>query len=361
MKKFSLVLLALFCFQAQAIRTLSFDERKLETEFDRLALQEKWTFATDVTAVGNPEYGKGYLGPSLDLPFVDFDPSVDVYSVDLRDKTKFKAIRNQGSCGSCVVFAVNGAWTITMQLRNLVFPDLSEGHLMNCGGNGGQCNGDYGDRVSERLDKLQTLFPLSVYPYVTSSGSCKEKNYSGPRYGKISEFKNVGTSVRELGAALNAGYAVAGGVAADRYYQAYRGGVYNPQSSSMSVNHYTVLIGLDCETSVDASGKCKFDGNGNLPAGVGKFITRNSWGGGWGQGGYMVSKITDSRGRRINAMYYGRGNAQIYETGIPITPPSPVTFKMKGSSDLEVTVRPSVFDAEQIKSGLIQAGFTSGD
>jgi len=75
----------------------------------------------------------------------------------------------------------------------------------------------------------------------------------------------------------------------------------------------------------------------------------------------MVSKITDSRGRRINAMYYGRGNAQIYETGIPITPPSPVTFKMKGSSDLEVTVRPSVFDAEQIKSGLIQAGFISGD
>jgi len=238
MKKFSLVLLALFCFQAQAIRTLSFDERKLETEFDRLALQEKWTFATDVTAVGNPEYGKGYLGPSLDLPFVDFDPSVDVYSVDLRDKTKFKVIRNQGSCGSCVVFAVNGAWTITMQLRNLVFPDLSEGHLMNCGGNGGQCNGDYGDRVSERLDKLQTLFPLSVYPYVTSSGSCKESRYSGPRYGKISEFKNVGTSVRELGAALNSGYAVAGGVAADRYYQAYRGGVYNPQNSSSSVNRF---------------------------------------------------------------------------------------------------------------------------
>jgi C1A family cysteine protease len=45
-----------------------------------------------------------------------------------------------------------------------------------------------------------------------------------------------------------------------------------------------------------------FDADGNLPAGVGTWIVRNSWSTMWGDRGYITTKATDKKGNRCNSI-----------------------------------------------------------
>ena len=68
----------------------------------------------------------------------------------------------------------------------------------------------------------------------------------------------------------------------------YSGGIYNGNGSG--INHMIDMVGYDCETSVDASGNCKFDSNGEPANGDGFLIVQNNWGTSWGEQGYMRTR-----------------------------------------------------------------------
>jgi hypothetical protein len=315
------MLLATVAFGEEALTLQQF---KAETEFKAAAVSEGWTHEWDVTQVGR--HSTGYIPSPHPKPGIAFRADGPMKGKDLTDFGKpLTRILNQGNCGSCVVFSIIANFMDTMKLRNMSFPELSPQHLMNCG-TGYQCNGAYGEGIAGDLVKLKTLHAETDYRYTQSSGRCQAK--SAPRYGKIESYETIDGSVRSILAAIHKGHAVSVGVAADSRWSSYKSGRYNG-CGSMGTNHYVVIQGVDCETSVDADGFCKFDAKGNLPPGVGVFNIRNSWGTNWGSQGYMTSAITDKSGRRCNNIAGGDGNAQILDVGVPMPPVEPVKFTIE--------------------------------
>jgi hypothetical protein len=326
----------------------TYEQFQLEKQFDEESKSKHWSFSFDVTQVGKHPLGykapKGHLSENAE----QLGEGEDLKPFDIADfGVSLTPVMNQRSCGSCVVFSIIANFMDALKLRGIEHPPLSPQHLMNCG-TGGQCNGAYGQQIASDLVTLGTLHAESTYPYTATSGRCQQKD--GERFGQIAAYKTIDGSVRSILAALHNGQPVSVGVAVDSRWSSYRSGLYNG-CSSMSTNHYVVIQGVDCGTSVDGDGNCVFDAKGNLPPGVGTFNIRNSWGTGWGDGGYMVSQITDKSGRRCNNIAGGTGNAQILDIGVPMPPREPVTFTVENADVvLTVTVEPDAgFSPEEAK------------
>jgi hypothetical protein len=279
------------------------------------------------------EWGLGYK-PKLfaDLPTIKLSAPGDTYPgrFDLEMfPHEHTPTMNQGPCGSCVYFSYTYNYEESLRLRGIKIPSLSQQHLMNCSGEGSQCNGAYGEDVGRGLVKLKTLHALADYPYTAKTASCK--SVSGQRHGQIVAYKNLESVDREIIAAINLGMPASVGVAAGGSWGGYAGGVYNA-CNSMGVNHYVVIVGYDCETSVDANGKCVFDAQGNVANGMGTWLIQNSWGNGFGVQGRITQKIRKN-GKRCNAVAMP-GDIQVLDIGIPMPDGKPVPFEMKSSSVL---------------------------
>lgn len=276
------------------------------------------------------EWGLGYVRKPFsgklasvfgaDLPMKSF--SLDMFP---HEQTQ---TMNQGGCGSCVIFSFAYNFEESLRLRGIKIPSLSQQHLMSCG-SGGQCSGAYGEEIAADLVRLGKLHTLADYPYTASNGSCKTK--PGELYGQIASYLSIDPSVKNILASIHNGQPVSVGIAANGSFGGYSGGIYNSCNSS-SVNHYVVVIGVDCETSVDINGYCKFDANGNLPNGIGTFQVQNSWGNSYGVKGRITMKITDKSGHRCNAIASQKGDAQVLDIGVPMPEDKPVNYSIENKA-----------------------------
>lgn len=339
-----------------AVKPLTAEEQKLEQEYLQKSEKDGWTFDFDVRHVGKhalglkkpqiENMGSGTCAkPNRDLKLTS--KKLSDFGIEL------PPTKDQGSCGSCVYFAITWAFEATNWLYGNPTPILSPRHLMNCSGEGYQCNGAWGESVSEGLVELGGLVEESAYPYRPVSGSCNVPD-DAPKYGRIESRTMIEPTPQAILEAIHNRQAVAITVAANGTWSSYRSGVYNACSQG-TTNHEIVLTGVDCETAVNADGTCKFDDKGNLPPGVGTYEIQNSWGEDWGTGGRMVTKITDKSGRKCNRV---AEEALVLNTGIPIPPEGPVEFDLSASdTKLHVIVQPGELKAETVKSSLIAAGF----
>ena len=191
-------------------------------------------------------------------------------------------VRDQGSCGSCWAFGTVGPLEAQLKWKDGVFKDLSEQYLVSCNTDGWSCDGgrwahDY------HLSKIppgepdagavyEGDFPY-VAPTVTPNVPC---NPPHPHHEKIVSWRYVGpeygipstTAIKE--AIYNYG-PVAAAVCAETRFSNYTGGIF-AQGDSCSgyygnINHAIILVGWDDS--------------------LGIWHLRNSWGPGWGEGGYM--------------------------------------------------------------------------
>ena len=174
------------------------------------------------------------------------------------------SVRNQLTCGSCVAFAT----CATLEARDAVkrkapVPtlNLSEAHLFYCGC--GNCCGT-GWQPDGALNFAQTtgVGLESDFPYTPGNQACKPG--ITPHF-KISSFSTA-TSMQARKLAISGKGPVIAAMKVFRDFPYYKGGIYTPVTSD--------LVGLHaiCAIGYDNTDKC--------------WIIKNSWGSGWGSGGY---------------------------------------------------------------------------
>jgi hypothetical protein len=183
-------------------------------------------------------------------------------------------VRDQGQCGACWAFAAMGAWEGTYAVQYGVKLDTSEQHVLNCPGTNGSCNGGfYGDVFARMRQPTGGARNEAQDPYTATQNICVPNPSGAHRVALHAYVDNVDISVNwKIKRALSLWGPVATSLYATPAFQHYKRGVfdenYNPVTlgGRPEINHAVVIVGWD-----DVAGAWQ---------------VRNSWGSGWGEGGY---------------------------------------------------------------------------
>ncbi len=198
---------------------------------------------------------------------------------------RFTPPKDQGQCGSCwafgtideaetAVLAHNSAPLGSVSTSGTIIdsgstPDLSEQYVLSCNTYGYSCNGG-NCALKFLVAPNKGAIQDSCFPYTATNGTCKY--CTSPSWTQLTGWGYLTSdttipTVAAIKAAIQSYGAVTAYVYADRTFQAYTGGVYNNNKKYRYTNHEIQLVGWD-----DAKGA---------------WLLKNSWGTGWGIGGYM--------------------------------------------------------------------------
>lgn len=190
-------------------------------------------------------------------------------SFSWREEGILPPVRDQKTCGACWAFGT------TVLLESAVFRkmdrliDLSEQWLISCNTQGWDCAGGW---WAHHYHKDPGAVDEIEFPYEAWDAPCEGPyNHSW----SITDYKFVYTEynvapVHLIKQALLEHGPVTTGIYAGPAFRAYSSGVFNiSEGTGKDVNHAVTIVGWD----------------DNL--GGGCWIVRNSWGRGWGEGGYM--------------------------------------------------------------------------
>jgi C1A family cysteine protease len=223
---------------------------------------------------------------------------------------KVGPVEDQGQCGSCWDFSLTEVLRGTMIAAGKDPGRLSFNYLLNCATTMQGCNG--GDFSAADFFINPKGAPKYGYDgdYTGVDGTCQAPEAKSV-IAKAKAYHLLGSEAQGVVSFRDIAYVV--GVlhlpvsvdldASDGDFMNYSGGVYNQcAGNAQAIDHMVVVEGYDCEKSVDAAGNCAFDKDGNLPAGVGTWLIKNSWGDSWGDAGYITIKATDATGAKCQAL-----------------------------------------------------------
>ncbi len=223
-------------------------------------------------------------------------------SYDLRTLGRVTAVRDQGGCGSCWAFGAIASlesWLLTAAVGAW---DLSENNFKECHGFAyGPCEG--GNRFMSTAYFARRSGPVSeaddpYYPYATgcTAGLTVRKflrDVSMPpnRTGSL-DNDTIKQVVMDYGAMYTGMYWESA------YYRSDESTYYYP--GTLGSNHAVAIVGWDdnFDRTLFAS-----QAPASLPPEDGAWIVRNSWGSGWGDGGYFYASYYDSKIGRGNAVF----------------------------------------------------------
>jgi C1A family cysteine protease len=183
--------------------------------------------------------------------------------------------RNQGGCGSCWAFAACAAFEHTYRFFYGGVLDLSEQDVVacattNCGTqDAGSCGGGWSDRALSWI-YCRGVASEASYPYTATSGPCTSKPVFKKAYTWGSVYWNNTYRIEWIKYYLTIYGAVTTYMKAGiSSFYSYAGGVYNGypnQGGTSNIDHAVIIVGWYEPYKA--------------------WLIKNSWGSGWGFGGY---------------------------------------------------------------------------
>ncbi|KXZ49007.1 hypothetical protein GPECTOR_24g297 [Gonium pectorale] len=237
-------------------------------------------------------------------------------SVDWRQNGAVTDVKDQGNCGSCWTFAATGAMEGAFALATGGLVSLSEKQLVDCvcadgscGSHG--CSGGWMNDAFRYVINNGGIASGDTYPYSPSDGSCNT-GLAQQVVTTLTGWTDVAPTESDLlSAVCNQPVAIV--LEATDSFQAYSGGVYTgPPGCGNSINHAVLVVGYDAES----------------------WIVKNSWGRGWGEGGY----IRIARGSNVCGLTYAPSFPTV--AAGPAPDPSPPPCSSGGGSVSTYTVQP---------------------
>lgn len=218
-------------------------------------------------------------------------------SLNWEDSGKVTAVRNQGSCGSCWIFASIAALEAIYKIQRQLTYNLSEQQILSCVSQGWGCEGGWMNYAYEHFRDYGSIYESDMPYQADDSVPCTEDQY--PVVAEIESWSAVPNDINSLKTALLTAPVAVAFYAYDNFH-AYGNGCYSHADEEQGANHAVLLVGWD----------------NNMCDGEGAWRAKNSWGRYWGEDGYFWMKY--------NSCNFGTAAALLDINAVMATSPAAV-------------------------------------